>query len=57
MRIGVWCPSVEVRIPRYTLGCVVFPCHVRPFACPCGGVRRRPPCGLGTLHGCVVFML
>jgi hypothetical protein len=57
MRIGVQCPSVEVRIPRYILGCVVFPCHVRLLACPCGGVRRRPPRGLGMLHGCGVFML
>jgi hypothetical protein len=57
MGIGVRRPSVEVHIPRYTLGCVVFPCYVRPLACPCGGVRRRLPRGLGTLHGCDVFML
>jgi hypothetical protein len=31
IRIGVQCPSVEVRTPRYILGCVVFPCHVAPF--------------------------
>jgi hypothetical protein len=29
----------------------------RPLACPCGGVRHRPPRGLETLHGCGVFML
>ena len=34
MCIGVRCPSVEVRIPRYILGCVVFPCHVAPFGLP-----------------------
>jgi hypothetical protein len=32
--IGVQCPSVEVRTPRYILGCVVFPCHVAPFGLP-----------------------
>ena len=34
MHIGVWCPSVEVRTPRYILGCVVFSCHVAPFGLP-----------------------
>jgi hypothetical protein len=34
IRIGVRCPSVEVRTPRYILGCVVFSCHVAPFGLP-----------------------
>jgi hypothetical protein len=34
IRIGVRCPSVEVQTPRYTLGCVVFSCHVAPFGLP-----------------------
>jgi hypothetical protein len=34
MCIEVRCPSVEVRIPRYILGCAVFPCHVAPFGLP-----------------------
>jgi hypothetical protein len=29
--IGVRCPSVEVRTPRFILGCVVFSYHVAPF--------------------------
>jgi hypothetical protein len=32
--IGVRCSSVEVRTPRYILGCVVFSCHVAPFGLP-----------------------
>jgi hypothetical protein len=34
IRAGVRCPSVEVQTPRYTLGCVVFSCHVAPFGLP-----------------------
>jgi hypothetical protein len=34
IRIGVMCPSVEVRTPRYILGCVAFSCHVAPFGLP-----------------------
>jgi hypothetical protein len=34
IRIGVWCPSVEVRTPRYILGCVAFSCHMAPFGLP-----------------------
>jgi hypothetical protein len=34
IRIGVRCPSVEVRTPRYILGCVVFSYHVAPFGLP-----------------------
>jgi hypothetical protein len=34
IRIGVWCPSMEFRTPRYILGCVVFSCHVTPFDLP-----------------------
>ena len=31
---GVWCPSVEVRTHRCTLGSIVFPCHVVPLDLP-----------------------
>jgi hypothetical protein len=32
--IGVWCPSMEVRIPRFILGCVLFSCHTASFGLP-----------------------
>jgi hypothetical protein len=34
VRIGVRCPSVEVRTHRYTPGCIIFPCHVVPLDLP-----------------------
>jgi hypothetical protein len=34
IHIGVRCPYVEVQIPRYILGCVVFSCHMAPFGLP-----------------------
>jgi hypothetical protein len=34
IRIGVRCPFVEVRTPRYILGCVVFSFHVALFGLP-----------------------
>jgi hypothetical protein len=40
--IGVRCPSVGVRTYWNMLS---FLATWRPLACPCGGVRRRPPRG------------
>jgi hypothetical protein len=47
--VGVRCPYVGVR-PYW--GVVFFPATWRPLACPSSGVRRGPPRGKGTSHGC-----
>jgi hypothetical protein len=34
VRTGVRCPSVEVQTQRCILGCIIFPCHVKPSDLP-----------------------
>jgi hypothetical protein len=57
IRIWVRCPSVRYGSHDTYWDVLSFLATWRPLACPCGGVRHRPPCGLEASHGCGVFML